>query len=186
MEHGVHVGEGIVARVVAERPFEPPLAWVHVAFEDKFGVGGNLQVHGFALCEPDPRLPQKSREQELVRSPRKRGGGGVYRRRIGAYRHRDLHAPAEFFVFPEKVRTVLVDVPVHSRRVFVVDLQAVHPEVAHFAVRGLREDERQRDEPPSVFRPAFEHGDFRQVNIVPELCDFLAGGRSGNGFREYF
>lgn len=74
----------------------------------------------------------------------------------------------------------------HSRGVFVVDLQAVHSEVAHFAVRGLRENERQRDEPPAVFRPAFEHGDFRQVNIVPVLCDFLARGSSGNGFREYF
>ena len=89
---------------------------------------------------------------------------GVRQHGIRADGHGDLDLlAARRLRVAEIVRAVLVDVPMHSRHLLVVFLQAVHADVALASRRILREDERQRDERPAILRPARE--DWQLVEI---------------------
>ena len=65
VEDRIVVGQGVVARVVAEGAFAAALAGFHVALQHELAVGRDLQVHGLALDELNRRLAQESGEEKL-------------------------------------------------------------------------------------------------------------------------
>src|ERR1035437_1311278 len=84
MEDGVLVGEGVEAGVVAKGPFGPQLAQLDVAFEDDCGVGGNLEIDGFALNDFDGGASQEAGDEILFDFGRGGGDGGQGGGGIGA------------------------------------------------------------------------------------------------------
>ncbi len=77
--------------------------------------------------------------------------------------------------------------PVHAGRLAVVDLHAIHADVALACARVARVDAGQRDEAAAVMRPALENGKRVEVEVVFEN-DFLAGrvlGADGLGKRSW-
>ena len=72
--------------------------------------------------------------------------------------------------------------PMHSGRAFVVDLHAVHAEIALARLRIARGDARQRDETSCIFRPALQHGKVEQGKIIS--LDHLFARTSRYGTRE--
>ena len=70
---------------------------------------------------------------------------------------------------------VLVLVPMHARGLVVVDLHAVHAHIRDLCGRVHGADHGKGDEPAAVIRPALEHGDLREVNLVTGQDDVLTG-----------
>ena len=80
------------------------------------------------------------------------------------------------------LRADFLALPVHAGGAFVVDLHAVHADVA-FAGLGIAGDHaRQRDEAARILGPALQDGKIQQRKIVA-LDDFLAGA-GGDGLGE--
>ena len=71
-------------------------------------------------------------------------------------------------------RTVLMDMPVHPRRLAVVFLQAIHADVALSRRRILRKDKGKRHKRAAILRPTGEDGNIIERCIVC-MHDFLAG-----------
>ena len=173
VEHGIIIGERIIARMVTERPFAAHLVRAHIALEHDFRARRHLEIDRLALHHLDGLVPQEAREHHLVDVAWQRCRRGIRQHGVGADGHGrlDLLAARRLRV-AEIVRAVLVDVPVHARRAFVVFLQAVHADIALARRRILREDERQRDERPAVLRPARQNRNLVEVRL--HLHDFLA------------
>ncbi len=118
-------------------------------------------------------MTQETREDHLVDVARQRRRRGVREHRVGTDGDGRLDPLAALRLHvAEIVCTVLVDVPVHARRLLVVFLQAVHADVALASLRVLREDKRQRNERAAVLRPAREDGDLVEIDRL--LYDLLA------------
>ena len=64
--------------------------------------------------------------------------------------------------------------PVHARRALVVDLHAIHADVALAGFRVARDHAGQSDEAARVFRPALQDGKIEEREIVA-FDDFFAG-----------
>ena len=60
------VREGVITGVVAERPFDADVVEVHISFQHDFGVGRDLQVHGFAGHQFQRIAAQESGEEKFV------------------------------------------------------------------------------------------------------------------------
>ena len=98
VEDGVDVGHGVEAGVVAEGAFAAEFADVDVAFEDVLGVGGDLQVDGFALDEFDRGLAEETGDEELFDFGRCGDDGGEGHGGVGTDGDGDIHAGAADFV----------------------------------------------------------------------------------------
>ena len=79
----------------------------------------------------------------------------------------------------------LLALPVHAGGLAVVDLHAVHAEVALAGFGVARGDAGEGDEAAAVLRPGLEDGEFQDVDFVAAQDDFFAGGFFGvDGFGE--
>ena len=154
--------------MIAERAFGAHFVERDVAFENDFGVRGNFEGVGFALHHFHRLAAQKSREHHFVEIGRNRQHAGERRRWIGADRDGDGNfsvgiggaGAAKMF------GAVFLRLPVHAGGAFVVDLHAIHADVALPCFRIAREDERQRDEAAAVLRPAFENREIEKVDVA--------------------
>jgi len=78
----------------------------------------------------------------------------------------------------------LLPLPVHAGGLSVVNLHAVHADVALARARVAGDDAGEGDEAAAVMRPALEDGKVVEVEVV-EANTFLAGGVFGaDGFGE--
>ena len=68
---------------------------------------------------------------------------------------------------------LLLALPVHAGAALVVDMQAIHADVALALRRVFGHDRRQRDEAAAVLRPALQDREVEQREVVV-LDDFLA------------
>ena len=163
VEDRIRLGQRVIAGVVAKRPFlAQRLLRVHVAFDDKVRVGRHFQVVGLALDQFDGLLAQIAGEQELIQAVGQRRGGAEGEHRVAAEEHRHGHARAGFVVTPPMPRADLLQLPVHAGGALVIDLHAIHADVALAGIRVLRDHARQRDEAPAVQRPALLDGQIQQ------------------------
>ena len=69
---------------------------------------------------------------------------------------------------------VLLALPVHAGCSLVVDLHAIHADVALAAAQIARDDAGERDEPSGIARPALQHREIQQREAAA-ANDFLAG-----------
>jgi hypothetical protein len=67
-----------------------------------------------------------------------------------------------------------VALPVHRDLVPADHLDAIHPHVADTGLRVARDDARQRDVGPAVFRPADRDRELRQIHVGPAEDGLLA------------
>ena len=74
-------------------------------------------------------------------------------------RHR--HARAGFVITAAVARADFLQLPVHAGGAVVVDLHAIHADVALAGVGVFGDDAGQGDEAAAVERPAFEDGQIR-------------------------
>ena len=121
VEDRVVVGEGVVARVVAERPLAAHLVRAHITLEDDLSRGRHLDVDRLALDHLDRLVAQEAREDHLVDVARQRCRRRVRHDRVRADGDSRLDARAALRLHvAEVLRAVLMDVPVHARRLAVV------------------------------------------------------------------
>ena len=133
--------------MVAERTLTAHLIRADVALEDDFRRGRHLDVDRLALDHLDRLVAQETSEDHLIDVARQRSRRRIRHDGVRADGHGRLDALAALRLHvAEVLRAVLVDVPVHARRLAVILLQAVHADIALTRLRVLREDERQRDE----------------------------------------
>jgi hypothetical protein len=129
----------VVTGVVAEGPFVGDLVLVDVALEHELGVRRHFEAHGLAGDELDGLAAQEAGQHQLVDVLGERRAGGVGRDRIAPERDGDLD-PA---VGREVVGApVLVDLPMHRRRVRAELLHPVHADVARARPWILRDHGR--------------------------------------------
>jgi len=154
-EDGEIVRRRVEAGVIAERPFETPLAQVYIALDDDLSVGRGLNVLGDALDEGHRLAAQPARQQVLVNAGRQRGRSAPRLRRVAA--EGDGAGNALLLVgtrFALVIGAPLVPLPVHAQRAPVELLQAVHAHIARAGHRIAGDDLRQGDVRPTVVRPA--------------------------------
>ena len=136
---------------------------------------GNLQARAFQVAHGHLRHAADGTVGNGDRSAgRLRHGCHAGRPGIGIRSGRRC-CPQRFAIV---LRGYLLPLPVHAGGLAVVDLHAVHADVAP-AVAGIaRVHARQGDEPAPVMRPALEDGEDIEVEVVAEN-DLLAAGLFG-------
>ena len=164
VKHRIRLGQGVITGVIAERPFVAQrLRRVHVAFDDEIRVGGNFQVVGLAFDQFDGFFAEITGQQKFIQAIRQRRGGGkgeTSGRRRG--KSRRACAVPRFVITPAMARGDFLQLPMHAGGLVVVNLDAIHADVALAGVRVARDDAGQRDETPAVQRPAFQDGQIEQ------------------------
>ena len=143
MEDRVIIDRGVEAGVIAERSFRPHLARLDVAFEDEIDVGRDFEIDRLALHQLDGFLAQEAGEENLIEPIGQGRGRGKGVGRIAAERDRHRHALAAFVIALAVARADLVHLPVHAGGAVVVDLHAIHAEIALAGVGVARVDVRQ-------------------------------------------
>src|ERR1019366_67981 len=122
-------------------------------------------------------------EQKFIQSVWQRRGRGEGKHRIAADEDADGHALALFVITPAMARGDFLQLPVHAGGFVVVDLDAIHADVALAGVRITRHDAGQGDEAPAVERPAFQDGEVekrleRGRLVLVFAFDFSTRGRA--------
>ena len=177
VEHGIRVRGRIVACVVAEWAFDARLAGHHVALQHDLRVRRHLQVHRGALHDLHALLADNTRDCQLVQPGRQRRRSRPQRRGVAAQRDGHVQALSSHVLGrPLVVRAHLVRLPVHPRRLPVVDLHPVGAHVASAGLRVARNDERQRDEAPGVHGPALQDWKRVEIGLAAGEHDLLARG----------
>ncbi len=164
--------------MIAERPFlAQRLLRVNVTFDDEVGVGGNFQVVGLAFDQFDGFLAEITGEQKFVQPVGQRRGGGEGEHGIAAEENADGHARAGFVIAPAMPRADFLQLPVHAGGAVVVNLDAIHADVALAGVGVFGHDARQRDETAAVQRPAFLDGKVGKSRVEASLTVAVLSGR---------
>jgi len=150
----VVVGEGVVSGVVTEGTFPAPFFRIHETLENDFSFRRYQQVHTSALDDIHRPVAEKTGEDSLVETGRKRSGGCIDGGGVGTegHGHRRWLAPAA--VCPIVTGAVVMAVPVHAGCLTVEDLQAVHPDILLSRLGVPGDDQRQGDESSAVVGPA--------------------------------
>ena len=156
MKNRVILDRGVKSGVIAERSFRPRLPRLHITFEHEINVGRNFQIVRLAFHQLDRFLAQKPGEENFIQPIRQRRGGGKSISGIATDRDRDRHPFVAFVVTLAVTRSDFVHLPMHAGRAVVVNLHAIHPEVAFAGFRIARMHIRQRDEASAILRPAFQ------------------------------
>ena len=182
VKDGIRLGQRVIAGVVAERPFVAQrLVRVNVTFDDEVGVGGNFQVVGLALHQFDGFFAEITGEEKFIQAVRQRRGGGEGEHRVAAEENRHGHARAGFVIAPSVPRADFLQLPVHAGGAVVVNLDAIHADVAFAGVGVARDDAGQRDEASAVERPALVNGEVQQSRTGRRACPLSSGTRLGPG-----
>jgi hypothetical protein len=154
VEDGIRLGQGVIAGVVAERAFVAQrLGRVNVALDDEVGVGRDFEVVGLAFDEFDAFLTEITGEEKFVEAIGQRRGGGEGEHRIAAQENGDGHARAGFIIAAAVARADFLELPVHAGGVVVVNLDAIHADVAFTGVGVARHHTWQGDKPAAVQGP---------------------------------
>src|SRR5260370_29861600 len=72
---------------------------------------------------------------------------------------------------------VVVRVPVHGRGIAIQEVKAVHADIAVGGLQVARKDLAERDKAAGVLRPALDHRELRQVDLIAGPDDILAWPR---------
>ena len=128
---------------------------VNVAFDDEVGVGGDFEIVRLALHEFDGFLAEVTGEEEFIEAIGQRRGGGEGEDGIAAEENGDGHARAGFVIAAAVARADFLELPVHAGGAVVVNLHAIHADVALAGVGVFGDDAGERDEASAVERPAF-------------------------------
>ncbi len=167
VEDGIRLGQRVIAGVIAERAFVAQrFGGVDVAFDDEVGVGGHLQGVGLALHELNGFLAEITGEQELVEAVGQRRGGAEGEDGIATEEDGDGHALALLVIAAAVARGDFLQLPVHAGGVVVVNLDAIHADVALAGVGIVRDNAGQRDESAAIERPAFENGQIGECGWI--------------------
>ncbi len=134
-------------------------AGIHVAFDNEVGVGGNFEIVGFALDEFDGFFAEITGEEKFVEAVGQRRSGGEGEHGIAAQKNGHGHARAGFVVPASVARADFLELPVHAEGALVVNLEAIHADVAFAGVGVFGDDAREGDEAAAVERPAFLDGE---------------------------
>ena len=146
--------------MVAERAFVAErLGRVNVAFDDEVGIRRDFQVVGLALDEFDGFFAEVTGEEEFVEAVGQWRGGGEGEHGIAAEKNGDGHARTGFVVAAAVSRANFLKLPVHAGGAVVVDLDAIHADVALAGVGIFGDDAGERDEASAIEGPAFEDGE---------------------------
>src|SRR5207244_11058510 len=100
--------------------------------------------------------------------------GGIDASRFCTDDHGHFHAPVLTCSIAEMGRSTLVNLPVHAHGLPIIDLDAIHADVALVCERVFAVAHGQSNKASAIVRPAFEDGEHIDVEILGEN-DFLAG-----------
>src|SRR5712691_4826326 len=119
-------------------------------------------------------MARVAREEQFVNARRQWCAGGIDTGGFCADDHGHLHAPVLARGIAEMRRPTLVNLPVHAHRLFVIDLDAIHADVALACERIFAVAHSQSNKASAIVRPALEDGEHIDVEVLGEN-DFLAG-----------
>ena len=171
--------------MVAERSFHAPLGRIHVALQHDLGVRRHAMIHRLAPHHVNGLAAQKAREHHLVYAGWQRRGRRIDRRRRRAEHHRHLQPLLLALGVPVVLGAALVQVPVHTERLIVEDLEPIHADVALAGVRIVREHQRQGDVAAAIVGPALQDRQLRELEVLTTVHLLARRGgdqpRSGRG-----
>ena len=152
------VGNRVIAGVIAKRSFDALFARVHVPFDNNLRVRRNLNRLRNTADEVNRLAAQPARQHHLVNIRRQRRGTRPDDRGIAAERYADRDAlraniARDAFV----LRAAFLTLPVHSKRLIVQDLEAIHADVAPPGFWIAAKDRGERDIATGVFGPALNN-----------------------------
>jgi hypothetical protein len=159
VKDGVRLGQGVVAGVVAEGAFHAErFLGVDVAFDDKVRIGRNHEVVGLTFDEFDRFFAEVTGEEEFVEAVRERRGCAESKHGVATDEDGDGHALAGFVIAASVTGGDFLELPVHAGGLGIVNLDAVHADVAIAGVGVLGDDAGESDETAAVVGPAFQNG----------------------------
>ena len=120
----------VVARVIAEGPFETALRGIDPALEHDLRLRRHLEIHRLARHHRHARPAQPAREHHLVDAGRQGRRARVDRARVAAEGDGHLHGLLLLFGDAMMLGGALVDLPVHAERLVVEHLKTVHADIA--------------------------------------------------------
>lgn len=182
VKDGIRLGQGVVAGVIAEGAFHAErFLGIDVTFDDKVGIGGDHEVVGLAFDEFDRFFAEITGEEEFVEAIGQWGGGAEGKYGVATDEDRDGHALAGFVVAASVAGGDFLKLPVHAGGLGVVNLDAIHADVAVASVGILGDDAGEGDEAAAVVGPAFEDGQVeerRSCCVLRVACCGLGDHRS--------
>ncbi|MDB6018182.1 MAG: hypothetical protein JWR19_2671 [Pedosphaera sp.] len=163
VKNGIIVGEGVVAGVVAEGAFHAEgFLGVDVAFDDEVGISRDFEVVGLAFDEFDGFFAEVTGEEKFVEAIGQGRGGAEGVNGVAAEEDGDGHALAGFVIAATVAGGDFLELPVHAGGVVVVNLDAIHAEVAVAGVGVAGDDARESDEPTAIEGPTLLDGEIQE------------------------
>ena len=98
---------------------------------------------------------QETGEEKFVEAIGQRRGGREGEHRIAAKENDNRHARGGFVIAPAVSGADFLELPVHAGGALVVDLDAIHADIAFASVWIFGDDAGERDETSAVQGPAF-------------------------------
>ena len=157
-----HVEDGVVVHwcvesgVIAEGPLGARLARLDISLDHEITAGRHLKRLGDALHQLHGFLAGESGKEDLIDPVGKRCRGSQCEGWIATEADGDGHLLSSLVVALAVSCADLVHLPMHACGGTVIDLDAIHADVALPGVGILGVDRRQGDKAASVLRPAFQ------------------------------
>ena len=156
MKDWIRLGQCVIAHMISKRTFlAQRFARIHIAFDHKISIRRHLQIVRFALHQFDRFFAEVTGEEKFVEAIGQRRRGGEGEHRIAAKENDNRHARGGFVIAPAVSGADFLELPVHAGGALVVDLDAIHADIAFASVWIFGDDAGERDETSAVQGPAF-------------------------------
>src|SRR6185503_8823052 len=127
----------LIAHILAERPFNPPLVRQYFSFDNNFRRGRNFKIDRFAPHERDRRALQCTRDVDLIDVRRQHHAAHQRYDGLPTNRHRDRHWLIHRFVLLINLADMLLRREQTAQRVSIVYHQTVHAPIYPSTLRVL-------------------------------------------------
>lgn len=163
VENGVEVRQGVIAGVITKGSFHAKgFGGVDIAFNHEIGIGRDFEVVGFAFDEFDGFFAQVTGQEVFIHAVGQWRGGAEWEDGVATEENGDGHSLAAFVVAAAMARADFLELPVHAGALAVVDLHAIHADVAFAGIGVLSDNAGKCDESAAIMGPAELNGEVEQ------------------------
>ena len=156
---------GVMAEVIAERPFHSAFFRRDQSFEDKLGVCRNADGDGSSADKRRSPSAEETCEHGFIDSFRQRRDCRHQQGWIGTERHGDFERLMKLLGLVIMEAAPFLNLPVHAGSALVEHMHPVHTHVPVSVAGIIRDDLGQGDEATAVIRPAFENRKLLKIRM---------------------
>ena len=153
MKNRIWLFERVKACVVSKGSFNPAFGWSNKAFQDKITICGYFNVDCFAADHVDWLFSEEACECHFVDAIRERRSRRVCITGISPQSYRNGNGFILRFILGVVTASNFVALPVHPSRFVIVDLNAVHTNIATSRNRVFCKHHRQRNKASAIKGP---------------------------------